>query len=409
MNYFSDIKSQINVVFRVVFLTLASVFFITMSSGIRNNYGIMLNSIIDFTGIPLTSVSLVFAVGQFVYGLVQPIFGIVAAKKGNRYALTAGVFITAAGLILTPFSNSMLSLMLCMGIILPTGAGILSYGIIIGAITPKIPATMILTISGIVISSVGLGNIIMSPVVNSLIMTGGFRFGMHMLAIPVIITLPIAFFLGKKPASSQSSTTGSPLISEQLDIMALFKEALKNRSYQYLMIGFFTCGFHMAMILNHLPRQFSSYGFTSESAAYAFSIYGFTTVAGSIISGSLCNKFKIKNVLGFLYGLRPFTILIFLIMPKTVINLTLFTMFLGFSGTATVPPVSGIINKKFGAASISMLYGLVFVVHQIGAFFSAWLGGLSFNFTGSYNAMWLAALALGTLASLISFLIKEDK
>ena len=406
-------KSQFKMAFGVVLLTLAGIFFVTMSSGIRNHYGIMLNSLIGHTGVPLTSVSLIFAVGQLVYGLVQPLFGILAAKKGSKYALVSGVFITAAGLILTPFSTSMLSLMLCLGIILPTGVGVLSYGIIIGAIAPKIPSKMILTISGIVNASIGLGNLIMSPIINSLIMSGGLKYGMHCLSIPVLIMLPLAFFVGKNVKTCTSrpveAQTESPDAMMPLYVRNLFKEALKSKTYQYLMIGFFTCGFHMALVFNHLPAQFEAHGFSSQSAAYAFSIFGVTTIIGSILSGSLCNKLKIKNVLGFFYGLRPLTILFFMIMPKTVVTLTVFTAVLGFSGASTVPAVSGIINKKFGAASIAMLYGLVFVVHQIGGFSSAWLGGLCFNMTGSYTAIWIASLVLSTTASTVSFAIGEKK
>ena len=108
-----DTKSNNYVFLRACFLTLSGSFLYALSNGIRNNYGIMLNSIIGYTGISLTSVSLIFAVGQFVFGLVQPVFGIIAAKKGSKLALVSGVFITAAGLILTPFSKSMFSLRNC--------------------------------------------------------------------------------------------------------------------------------------------------------------------------------------------------------------------------------------------------------------------------------------------------------
>jgi len=235
---------------------------------------------------------------------------------------------------------------------------------------------------------------------------------MLILSIPIVLTLPVSLLISKKEKAPVSETVGTVSqtlpITVQVNIKAMLQKAFKSRKYIYLMVGFFTCGFHMALITNHLPTQIQSFGFSSEATAYAFSIYGITTILGSILSGSLCSKFKMKNVLGFYYGLRPITIVFFLLIPKTLLTVTIFTALFGFSGAATVPPVSGIINKTFGAKSIATLYGLVFVVHQIGGFFGAWLGGICFDITGSYTAIWTVSIAFSIVASSISFAIKES-
>ena len=165
----------------------------------------------------------------------------------------------------------------------------------------------------------------------------------------------------------------------------------------------------MALITNHLPTQIQSFGFSSEIAAYAFSVYGIVTVIGSVLSGSLCGKLKMKNVLGFYYGLRPITIFLFIILPKSVFTVTLFTALFGFSGAATVPPVSGIIGKAFSARNLATLYGFVFFVHQIGGFFGALLGGVCFDVTGSYTGIWIVSIVFSTIASIFSFIIKEEE
>ncbi|MDX9872265.1 MAG: MFS transporter [Clostridia bacterium] len=405
-------KTNVSIVFRAILLTIGASFIYAMNSSVRNNYGIMLDSIIDNAGISFTSISFVLAVGQLMFGLVQPLFGIMAAKKGSLSVLVTGVLLMLAGIILIPFSKSAFSLMLCLGFILPAGTGALSYGVIVGAITPKLPLRAVSTVSGIVNASIGIGNIVMSPVINSLIKAGGLMQGMMTLSLPALLMLPISIFLGSKAGPIPEAVGTAPPAqpqTEKIDIKALFRTALKSRTYTYLMIGFFTCGFHMALITNHLPTQFLSFGFSSESAAYAFSIYGFTTIAGSILSGSLSDRFKMKNVLGFFYALRPLTILAFLILPKTVLVLTIFTALLGFSGAATVPPTAGIINRIYGAKSIAALFGFVFFIHQIGGFLGAWLGGICFEMTNSYTVMWLADILLSALAAGVSFSIKESK
>ena len=399
-------KNNFNIIARTILLTLVGSFIYAIHSGIRNNYGIMINSIVDNASLSFSSVSFVLAIGQLIFGLVQPIFGIITAKKGNKYAFIGGSILVTLGLLLTPMCKSIFSLLFCLGILLPAGSGAISFGIIIGAVGPKIPNKFLSTISGIINASSGIGNTIMSPIITYLILSGGLSRAMFGLIIPIIISLPISLFMIKKDNIAISTKKIQQL--PKLDIKELLKAALKNRNYIFLLLGFFTCGFHMAIITNHLPTEIRSFGHSSESTAYAFSIYGITTIISSILSGNLCNKFKMKNVLTFYYGLRPITILFFILLPKTLLNMTVFTALFGFSGAATVPPVSGIINKLYGASSIATLFGLVFFSHQVGGFFGAWFGGLSYDFTNSYTLIWISSLVLSTFATIVSFAISEE-
>ena len=403
-------NTKTNMVLITVCLTLGSVFLYAMNSSIRNNYGIMLNSIMNNAGISFTDVSFVLAVGQLIFGLVQPIFGILASKKGNSLTLVIGALLTLTGILLIPFCKSALSLMICLGFILPSGTGAISFGIIMGAITPKLPEKSVPTVSGIVNASNGIGNTVMSPIINSLIVTGGLLHGMLILAIPSALMIPISLLLGKNKKKAPENIEKKQVVTPPpVDTKLLFENAFKNRTYICLMLGFLTCGFHMALITNHLPTQLTSYGFSSEVAAYAFSIYGITTIIGSILSGSLCGKVKMKDVLGTFYGLRPITILIFLLSPKNMITITLFTAFLGFSGSSTVPPVSGIVGKTFGTINLATLFGFAFFIHQIGGFFGAWLGGICFYSTGSYDLIWIADILLSAMAAIVSFIIRDSK
>ncbi|MGF6907108.1 MFS transporter [Fusobacterium sp. PH5-44] len=399
-------KNNINIIFRIILLTAAGAFIYAVHSGIRNNYGIMINSIVDNAGLSFSAVSFVLAIGQLMFGLVQPIFGIIVVKKGNKYPFILGATLVIMGLLLTSLCKSIFSLMICLGIILPAGSGAISYGIIIGTISPKISAKYISTVSGIVNASSGIGNTLMSPIINYLISSGGLRHGMFSLTIPIAISLPVSFLMNRKNQLTLSNSNQKQ--NTPINIKDLLKKAFKNQGYIFLLIGFFTCGFHMAIITNHLPTEIRSFGHSSESSAYAFSIYGITTIIGSVLSGTLCNRFKMKNVLGFFYAMRPITILLFLIFPKTILNMTIFTALFGFSGAATVPPVSGVIGKFFGASSVATLFGLVFFCHQIGGFFGAWFGGVCFDLTNSYFIIWSVSLVFSIIAAGVSFAIKED-
>jgi len=402
-------KSKGNIIFRVFLLTFAACYIYALTAGIRNNYGIMLNGIVKNSGIDFTSVSFVLAVGQLVFGAVQPAFGVLAAKKGNVYSLISGVILIVAGLFLTPQCKSIFSLLICLGVILPAGTGAIAFGVIMGSLAPKIPSKSFAAVSGIVNASTGIGNTVMSPLINSLIQTRGLSYGLTTLSIPALLMLPASILVGKRPKNDDSKASDGSAQPEAKKVTAgeLFKEAFKSREYLILLTGFFTCGFHMALITNHLPTQFISYGFSAEAAAGAFSAYGIATMIGALLSGSFCSRLKMKNVLGFLYGLRPISVLLFFFVPKTLLTITAYVALLGLSGASTVSPVSGLVKKFFGAKSLAALFGFVFFVHQIGSFFSAWFGGICFNATGSYNIIWIVAIVLSSIASCISFTINE--
>ncbi len=172
------------------------------------------------------------------------------------------------------------------------------------------------------------------------------------------------------------------------------------------MLGFFTCGFHMAIIETHLYSQILSYGITVSLAAAAFSVYGFTSVTGSLFSGYLSSRFRVKYVVGSLYGSRAIMILTFLLLPKTAPVIFGFVVLLGLIGAATVVPTSGLVSKLFGSKNLGTLFGFVFLCHQLGSFFSAWLGGRCAA-TGSYLLIWSVGAILSLCAMIVSFCIVE--
>lgn len=391
--------------FSPVLLASAACFMYAVNAGIRSNYGIMLDAISTNSGLSYSSVSFVLAVGQLVFGAMQPVFGIVALKRSNLFVLCCGALLMAGGLMVIPFCRSMWALMLSLGVLLPSGTGAVSFGIIMGAVTPKLPENRASTVSGFVNASSGVGNTLLSPVIQALIAGGGLIGAMAFLSVPTLLILPLSVWICRlKTERGDAPPHETP---ENVRIGALFADALRSRTYLFLMIGFFTCGFHMAIIETHLFSQITTYGFSRETAAYAFSIYGVSTMAGSVLSGVLCGRTPMQRVLGFQYAARCAIIALFLAAPKTLPVICVFTALLGLTGSATVPPTAGLVSRTFGAAKLATLFGFVFFVHQIGSFFSAWLGGVCLSVTGSYTPIWCAAAALGVLASAVSFLIRQ--
>jgi MFS family permease len=365
----------------------------------------MLGAISESSGLAYSAVSFVLAVGQLVFGIMQPVFGIVALKKSNLFVLCCGILCMVTGLLTIPFCRSAWTLTIFLGIILPAGTGALSFGIAMGAITPRLPKNSASTVSGFVSSSSGIGSIALSPIVQALIAAGGLMGAMIFLSIPTLALLPVSLWLCRPRAGQEQVAT--PKDECRKPLKGLFLDAIRNRTYRFLLIGFFTCGFHMAIIETHLFTQITTYGISKQTAAYAFSIYGLASIIGCVLSGIACSRIQMKNVLGFLYGSRCIIVLAFFLVPKTLLTIYAFTILLGMTGNSTVPPTSGLVSRAFGAAKLATLFGIAFLSHQIGSFFSAWLGGVSVSVTGSYILIWGASIPFSSLASFVSFRIKE--
>lgn len=391
----------------IIAMTAACLVFAVMQ-GIHDNYGIMLNGIVAHTGIGYASVSFVIAVGQILYGATQPIFGMLALKKSNAFVMLCGIIFMAVGLIVTPFCSGRWSLLVFFGILLPTGTGALCFGIVMGAVAPIIGEKRATVASGIIQASAGIGDALMSPLLQRFTDWRGVTFSMPVFAVPILLMLPVVFWLGNKRKKIKKDN-GEYSINEPKSesLFEILHSAICDRTYWCLLIGFSTCGFHMAIIETHLFSQYISCGIPNNLASLTLTVYGIFTMLGAVATGFLGQKFRMKNVLAFVYGIRVFIALSFIILPKSIPFAFVATGILGLTGDSTVPPTTGIISRKVGVAKMAVVYGSIFIGHQIGAFVSAWLGGVFVGTSLGYSALWIIDLCLCLTASIASYRIKE--
>ena len=392
--------------YAVILLVIGGCLLFGLSLGIRMNYGILLNAYADRTGLPYDKMSLVVAIGELVYGITQPLFGMAAIKRSNGFVLKIGLLLLGAGFIFSAFIRSVLLLAVTLGIFLSAGTGAVCFGIVMGAISPFIPKSKAAAVSGIVNASSGIGSSFMSPLIEYLMTGLGLTNTMLVLSLPAFALLPVVFGISALNRRQITEYTGNPG-ENQPSFWQTLKAATHYRTYQSLMIGFATCGFHMSLIQNHLYSQIISYGIDKQTAAFAYTAFGIGTMGGALLCGLVCSKLPLKNVLGSLYLLRVIIIgVFFLILPKNIISVVVFAMSLGLCGDATVTPTSEIISRKFGTVNMAFLFGVVFVCHQIGGFVSTWLAGMLLNTTGSYILIWMVDLVFCALAAFVSYGIK---
>ncbi len=369
-----------------------------LGGGIRSNYGLMRSAIAGASGVDYAGISFVLAAAQLAFGIMQPVFGAVALKTSNVFVLLCGAAMAALGLVLTPLCRGTWALLLCFGILMPAGLGAFSFGLIMGGVTPLLGEKRASAVSGVINASSGLGSILLALLLRGVLDSFGLWGAVVALCLPLACLMPVLLLLRRADATQTERTP--PLLRP------LLREAFHDRSYRLLSLAFFTCGFHMAIIETHLYTQFTTYGFSEQNVTYAFSIYGIATMAGSVVSGYLGSRFSMKTVLGCFYASRTLWIVGLLLLPKSPASMYLFAILLGFTGMATVPPTSGLIGRRFGAAALGTLFGVAFLFHQVGSFVSAWIGGLTVSATGGYTLIWCIDAALCIAAAVFAFRVR---
>ncbi|MDM5179974.1 MFS transporter [Massilia sp. DJPM01] len=393
----------------LLILAASAILMITM--GARLTTGLFLSPINTSTGLGVASISFAMAIGQFVWGAAQPVFGAVADKWGSAKVIILGAFMLAAGMALTPFVSSQWGLMLTMGVLTAAGAGAGSFSILIGATAQRLPAARRPFAAGFINAGGSFGQFVFAPLMQAIINSAGWIAAMLTMAATTLLTIPLAWPLRKgaglaKPDPAIAAPP-KPLDAPGIGLGAQIKIALRDRSYLCLHAGFFTCGFHIAFLVTHLPGEVGLCGLPAGVSANALALIGLFNIAGSLTAGALSTRYRMKSLLALMYASRAVIVIAFLLAPKTAMTFYLFAGALGFTWLATVPPTAGLVGKLFGMRYLSTLFGLTLLSHQVGGFFGAWLGGLSFVAYGDFTWMWYADIVLALAAALINLPIRE--
>ncbi|PXX75085.1 MFS transporter [Rivihabitans pingtungensis] len=381
-------------------LSAAGVLMITM--GARQSLGLFVSPIHDSTGMGVAAISLALAVGQFAWGAIQPLAGALADRHGPRGVLWVGVLTLALGCALTPWVSSGFGLTVTLGLLAAMGSGVGSFSVLIGAAAQQLPAQARGAASGVINAGGSFGQFIFAPILQGLIQRLGWMGAMWGMAAMTLLALPMVGRLtrGYQPPPAPSAAEGG--------VLRAIRTAMADRSYLLLHLGFFTCGFHIAFLVTHLPGEVNLCGLPPSVASWSLAIIGLSNIVGSLYAGACVSRYRSKYVLAVMYGSRALLIALYLMAPATAWTYYLFAAGLGLTWLATVPPTAAIIGKLFGVRYLGTLFGLTLLSHQTGGFLGAWLGGLAITHLGDFTWMWYADMALAALAAVINLPIREQ-
>ena len=386
----------------------AAAFILLLTIGMRMSLGLFLRPVVNTTDLSVAQFSLVIAVFQLMWGVAQPATGALADHYGAWKVLGGGALVLAAACFLIPQLPTFWGLMFAVGLLLAFGTGAGGFSIIMGQVAAKLPPAVRGLASGAVNAGGSAGQFLFAPMVQGLMVQPhiGWQGTFYVWGGLSLLILPVAWWLtrgGNMPQQAQTAQTHDGGLKQAVI------RAFADRSYLLLHLGFFTCGFHIAFLVTHLPNEISLCGLPPTVASTSLAVIGLANIAGCLFSGWCVGRFPSKYVLFYLYASRVLMVAAYLAAPKTDMNFYIFAAGLGFTWLATVAPTATLTGKLFGTRYLATLFGLTMLSHQIGGFLGSYLGGQVVSMFNSYGWMWYADMLLAGAAALLNLPIKEPE
>ena len=384
------------------FLIATACLLLLLSFGYRAGFGLFVRPITEANGWGREIISIALAVQNLFWGIIAFFAGGLADRFGNVKVVVAGTFLYALGMVLMPGVDNPWQLNASAGILVGAGIAGTSFGIILPAMARAVGPQRQQWALGLGTAAGSIGQFAIVPLAQVLIDAYGWGLTLNILAgsalIMALLAMPLAPYSGR-PRSGQ--------IEKDQTVPEALQEALHYRSFLLLVMGFFVCGFHVAFITAHMPAFITDLGFDPKVGAWSISIIGLCNVFGAYLSGMISGRMSMRYLLVFIYAARTVVITLFLLIPFSLVSVLMFSATMGFLWLATVPPTSGLVALMFGTRYMAMLYGIVFLGHQVGSFIGVWLGGWLFDRSGSYSLVWWLGAALGVMAAILHWLISE--
>ena len=386
---------------KYLLIVIAASFIVAAGFGSRNTLPLTIEGINQSETLDYLQISFAFALGQLLMGAISPFGGIIADKFGTGKTLVVGILLILLGTFLIPYSTTAFTLSISLGVVASCGLGIAGLPVVLASVNKLLPQEKVGMAFGFVNAGSSLGQLILAPIAGFIIVNLGWVYCILFLALILLLVLPLPVLLRSRTEEKTLNNVSDRTLSDTLNI------AFKTPSYIYLVAGFFVCGFHVAFIATHMPGVIQVCGFSPTVSGWSLGLIGLFNIVGSIFAGWYISKRSMRIFLAYTYFARCIIVLLFLVSPKDLLSVMLFSIALGLTYFSVIPATAGLVGKMFGPQFMATLFGFALFSHQIGGFLGAYLGGYFFSISGDYTTVWLLDAALAVFAALIHLPIKE--
>lgn len=369
--------------------------------GIRHGFGLWLQPITQDRDWSRETFAFAIAIQNLVWGFSGIFTGMAADRFGAFRVIVMGAVLYGLGLVGMGHANTPLLFGLATGLMIGVAQAGTTYAVVYGVIGRNIPEARRTWAMGMTAAAGSFGQFLMVPLEGWVIRTLGWQEALTVLGMAVLVIVPLAWGL------REPGFTGGAAPKREQTVLQALTEASRYPSFQLLMVGYFVCGFQLVFIGLHMPSYLKDKGLPPEVAGYALALIGLFNVFGTYAAGVLGQRLPKRKILAAIYLTRSAGIGLFLMTPLSPTGVYLFASLMGFLWLSTVPVTNAIVAQIFGVTHLSMLSGFVFFSHQVGSFLGAWLGGVLYDRTGSYDVVWYIAIGLGLLAAVVNLPIQE--
>ncbi|MDH0745156.1 MFS transporter [Pseudomonas sp. GD03842] len=379
-------------------IIVGSALILTLSLGIRHGFGLFLSPMSAQFGWGREVFAFAIAFQNLLWGLAQPIAGGLADRYGAGKVIITGGVLYAAGLLCMSMADSPSSLILSAGVLIGIGLSGTTFSVILGVVGRALPPEKRSMGMGLAAAAGSFGQFVMLPGSLGLISGLGWSKALLVLAVLAALIVPLVGMLKDKPI---------PDTGPQQTLREALHEACTHSDFWLLSFGFFVCGFQVVFIGVHLPAYLLDQHLNAKTSTTVLALIGLFNIFGTYGAGWLGGRMSKPRLLTGLYLLRALVIFAFVSLPVTELTAYLFGVAMGILWLSTVPLTNGTVATVFGVRNLSMLGGLVYLFHQLGAFLGGWLGGIVYDRTGSYDLVWQVSILLSLMAAILSWPVRE--
>ena len=379
-------------------LMLGASLVLALSLGIRHGFGLFLPPMSAEFGWGREVFAFAIALQNLIWGLTQPFTGALADRFGAKRTVIVGGVLYAIGLGCMGLADSPMSLSLSAGLLIGIGLSGTSFSVILGAVGRAVPMEKRSMAMGIAAAAGSFGQFAMLPGTLGLLSWLGWSVALMALGLLVALIIPLAAMLKDTPL---------PLTGQEQTLGEALREACSHFGFWLLALGFFVCGFQVVFIGVHLPAYLVDQHLPALVGTTVLALVGLFNIFGTYIAGWLGGRMSKPRLLSALYLARAVVIVAFILTPLTVWSAYAFGVAMGLLWLSTVPLTNGTVATMFGVRNLSMLGGIVFLFHQLGAFLGGWMGGYLYDHTGSYDLVWQIAVLLSLLAAALNWPVRE--
>lgn len=369
-----------------------------LALGTRQSFGLFLRPMSLDLGWGREAFSFAIALQNLVWGCAMPFAGAIADRYGGGRVIATGGLAYGAGLVAMAYSTTPLGFNLAAGLLVGLGLSCSGFGVVMAVVARAFPPEKRSVAVGIVGAAGSFGQFAMLPGGHAMIGAFGWLNALLVFAVLAFIMVPLGAALAGRNSAAEESTQS---------IGAALAEAGGHRGFWLLTGSFFVCGFQTIFVMTHLPAYLVDKGLSPAQGMTALAMIGLFNIIGSYGCGALGGRYSKRLILAWIYVIRALAIAVFLAAPLTPLGTYLFAAVLGLTWLGTVPLTNSLVGQIFGVKYLSTLFSISFLGHQLGAFLGAWAGGAVFDAAGSYQAVWLAAIALSVVAAALCVPIDE--